>query len=129
MVESVSLFLFGVLFLLVVEVDDRVEVGVIVGLSGPALCVTVVVFVFFVLLAGPGLGLDLFTPDGPATLLASFQVDCGSLFWFSRPLASSFLVVSGSLLSSVSSMVTTLVVTLAVALLPALLICLTYCTS
>ena len=68
-VESVVLFLFGVPFLLNVEVDDGVEVGVGVDLGGPILCVAVAVFAFLLLLAGPGLG--LFRPDGPAIWLAS----------------------------------------------------------
>ena len=59
--------------LLVVEEDDGVEVGVAVGLGlgAPVFCNVVLSFVIQVLLAGPGFALDLFSPDGPATLLAS----------------------------------------------------------
>ena len=70
---SASLFLFGVVLLLAVEEDDGVDAGVVVGLGlgAPVLSNVFVSFVARVLLAGPGLFLDLFNPDGPAILLAS----------------------------------------------------------
>ena len=65
---SASFFLFGVALLLAGEDDVWVEAGVVVGLGlgAPVFC-----SVARVLLAGPGLFLDLFVPDGPATLHAS----------------------------------------------------------
>ena len=70
---SASLFLFGVPLQLAVEEDDGVDAGVVVGLGlgAPVLSNVFVSFVARVLLAGPGLFLDLFNPDGPAVLLAS----------------------------------------------------------
>ena len=68
-----TIFLFGVFLLLAVEEDDGVDAGVVVGLGlgAPFLSNDFVSFVARVLLAGPGLFLDLFDPDGPAVLLAS----------------------------------------------------------
>ena len=70
---SASLFLFGVPLLLAVEEDDGVDAGVVVGLGlgAPVLPNVFASFVARVLLAGPGLFLDLFDPDGPAVLFAS----------------------------------------------------------
>ena len=64
------LFLFGVPSLLGVEVDVGVKVDVDAGV--PFICSTIVALLFLVLLTGPIL--NLFSPDGPATKLASLQV-------------------------------------------------------
>ena len=66
-VESAAFFLFGVPFLPDVKVDVGVDVDVDVGVH--LLCSTTIGFTFLVLLAGPIL--SLFSPDGPATWLAS----------------------------------------------------------
>ena len=73
---SVSLFLFGVpLLLVVVEVDDGVDAGVVVelGFGAPVLSGVAASFVTMALVAVPGLfiGLGLFGLDGPAVLFAS----------------------------------------------------------